>query len=301
MSFLLSGIAFIILFASACAHHPKPIAAVSLKELQVQGHRGARARFPENTLPAFQHALEAGADVLELDLAMTKDQVLVISHDPHVNPNLCRFPGGRQLQKDLPLPIRSLTWREMQDLDCGSQGNPRFPLQKKMKAGIPRFEDFLQWLATSPHPQAQKIQINIETKIFPRFPELAPEPAEFVGAIVTLLQKFQMVDRSFIQSFDVRTLKVAFQLCPELRRVQLISDNHLELIKMAIDLNLWAISPDHEWILSEDIQAFHQYGVRIIPWTANTPSDWKRLIDMKVDGIITDDPQGLIQYKKTLE
>src|SRR5688572_20870466 len=104
--------------------------AMKTGTMEVQGHRGARALFPENTLPAFEHALNAGAHTLELDVVVTKDDRVVVSHDPHVNPELCLAPGGARLTK--PIAIRSLTLAEVQTYDCGSLPNPRFPKQKRV-------------------------------------------------------------------------------------------------------------------------------------------------------------------------
>ena len=152
-------------------------AAVS--PLEVQGHRGARARFPENTLPAFEQAVQVGADVLELDLVVSKDDRLVIGHDPILDPALCRRANG-------PLPaglaVRSLSYAELERLDCGGQRHPRFPKQTLAPgAKMPTLEALLAWLQSSKLPGAKSVRLNIEAKSEPPRPDLQPEPEIFAG------------------------------------------------------------------------------------------------------------------------
>lgn len=267
----------------------------SKAKIQVQGHRGARALRPENTLPAFDYALEAGVDVLELDLLMTKDDRLVVMHDPHVSPVLCSGPRGRAVPKGLA--VRTLTLAKLQTFDCGAKKNPRFPKQQPVPGTrIPTFEAVLDHVLASKHPSAQRVHFNIETKLEPAHPELFGRPKAIAARVVRLLKARGLLDRAVLQSFDARTLVAAKALAPTLRTSMLISDNAPPLVPIAKALGASFISPHHEWITAENVRELHAAGIKVVPWTANDAAAWQRLVAMEVDGIISDDPAALIAW-----
>ncbi len=262
--------------------------ASAAKPIEVQGHRGARAARPENTLPAFRYALDLGVDTLELDLGVTKDDRLVVLHDQHITPQRC-------LGLKAPIEVRSLTLAQVGRFDCGSKLNPRFPKQKLVpKTRIPTLEEV--FALAKKHPNGKKVQFNIETKIHPAHPKRSPSPKRFAALVVASIRKHGLVQRAVVQSFDHRTLIEVKKLEPKLRIAALNSDDLPDFVNMAQSLGAEIISPHHEWITKEAIEALHRRGVKVIPWTANTPAAWKRLIEMGVDGIITDDPQALLRY-----
>jgi glycerophosphoryl diester phosphodiesterase len=171
----------------------------------VHGHRGARAVLPEGTLPAFKHAIKAGADVLELDLSVTKDNVLVVSHDPVLRADLCKGPSSKAV-------IRKLTLAEVKQYDCGSLKHPDYPRQEQSPgAKIPTLEEVFALGA------GNGVEFNIETKIFARSPELTPSPAEFARLVVAEIRKHKLQSRVMVQSFDFRTLHEVKKLAPEIR------------------------------------------------------------------------------------
>jgi glycerophosphoryl diester phosphodiesterase len=280
-----------VLSTAASAQEAKRIS------LQVQGHRGARARYPENTLPAFEHALSVGADVLEMDLAVTRDRKLVLSHDAFLNPELCLAPGGKRMES--PIRIFSLSLDEVKKYDCGSLLNPRFPKQTLVKGTqIPTLEEVFAHVKKSKHPVAKKIEFNIETKIRADRPEDTTTPGEFAELLVTALKKNGLLRRATIQSFDFRTLKEARARDSSVRTVALIENRSIDLLKVAEELKPEAISPQWELLSAELVQKLHAAGVKVVPWTANEESAWKKLIEFRVDGIITDDPAELIRFLK---
>lgn len=260
--------------------------------LEVQGHRGARARFPENTMAAFRYAADVGVDTLELDVGVTKDDVVVVSHDPLLSPTLCLGPKGQRLTA--PVPLRRLTSKQVKSYDCGALPNPRFPDQKRIPgASIPTLEEVVAFAKERP-----KLRLNIETKIAPGEPELSPPPDRFAALVVGVLKRHDMIERSTVQSFDRRTLIAAKRLAPQLSIAQLTGENLPDLVAAAKAIGADTLSPNHRWITKEDVAALHAAGVRVIPWTANDERSWARLIDLGADGIITDDPEALIGYLK---
>jgi len=284
---------FFLSLIALCA----PVWAAAPKAPLVQGHRGSRGTMPEDTLPAFKAALEAGVDVLEMDMAVTKDDVVVISHEPNITPERCLGPGGAKLEK--PLPIRSLTLEEVKKYDCGAQANPKFPKQTAVPGTpIPTLEEVFALVRASKLPAAAKVEFNIETKIFPYDPDLSPSPSKFAMLAVTEVKRNGMGPRTIIQSFDVRTLKEVKAIAPEIRTAQLTYEELLDIVPAlkAAATDIW--SPNYKWITAEAVKEAQAAGIQVIPWTLNLPREWDLAIAAGVDAIITDYPADLIAHLK---
>ncbi len=296
-----------ILLVSACAtsggNHPLHSTSNTVSRPEVHGHRGARWMRPENTLPAFEYAMDVGVDVLELDLGVTKDNILVVYHDQILNPVICRYKSGKEIKKQIP--IRSLTLKQVKQFDCGSKKNPRFPEQVPTRGvEIPTLDELFS--AVKKHKNGSQVRFNIEMKSEFQFPSYAPKPEEFAKLLLNALKKHQMLDRSIIQSFDIRTLKAAREIDANCKISVLIEDRPTTPLKGPIEdlaitlsrspLRANILSPNHEWLTAEDVRAFHAVGMQVVPWTANSESDWKKLLEFGVDGIISDNPKALIDY-----
>lgn len=253
--------------------------------IQVHGHRGARAVLPENTLPAFEYAIREGVDVLELDLAVTRDNVLVVSHDPRMNPAFCTGPAGARTV------IREMTLTELRQWDCGARANPGFPKQRAVPGTrVPTLDEVL---ALAPRG---RFEYNIETKIFRKEPELTPDPETFSRLLVESIRKHNLAARCMIQSFDERTLIAAAKLAPEIRRSALYSGRPVDLIAFARGAQASILSPHFSLVTPEVVRKAHGAGLSVVPWTANSPAEWDKLIDAKVDAIISDDPAALLAH-----
>jgi len=267
-------------------------------KIEVQGHRGARAVLPENTLAAMDYALAIGVDTLELDLAVTKDNILVLSHDPVLNKTLCRGPKGKKLTKDIV--IYNLTSKELQSYNCAGIKNPRFPKQVADKSQkIPSLREVFDLVKYSKHKAAKKVKFNVETKIVPNLPEISPKPKAFAQLIVELAKEYKWQSRVIIQSFDYRSLKAAKKIAPHIKVAALTGEIYpVELVKMlqAIPADIW--SPNLKWLNKTMVKKVQNAGMKVIPWTANTKEEWHALIDKGVDGIITDDPKELMLFLK---
>lgn len=254
-------------------------------KIQVHGHRGARAVLPENTMPAFEYAIQIGADVLELDLAVTKDDVLVVSHDPVLNPKICTAPPGT------PTVIRELTLAELRKWDCGSLRHPDFPRQKPVPGTrIPTLDEVL---ALAPKGD---FEFNIETKIFPKRPELTPSPERFAELLLEAIRRHGLEARVMVQSFDYRTLHAMRRLAPEIRRSALYGVGMRSFVSIGREAEAQIVSPNHRLVTRRKVADAQAAGMEVVPWTANTPAEWEWLVRAGVDGIITDDPAGLIEW-----
>jgi glycerophosphoryl diester phosphodiesterase len=252
---------------------------------EVHGHRGARARFPENTLPALRYAAGVGVDYLEFDLGVTRDGVLVLSHEPRVNAEICA-PSGNPL-------IHTLTLAELKKYDCGGTRNPKFPKQKLQPGTrIPTLDEVFTEF------KASRVKFNIETKINPAQPDNTVSPAEFSKLVVQALQKYQLVTRTVLQSFDPRTLIEAKKLEPSLKTSLLVEDPKIDLLEAVKTYRPDIVSPDWHLLTAAKCKALHEAGVKIAPWTPNEPTQWKQLVEWGVDAIITDDPEALLSFLK---
>lgn len=270
-------------------------AAAAPRPVKVHGHRGSRGTRPENTLAAFAEALRAGADVLELDMAVTKDEVVVVSHNHAIPPELCLEAGGGRLAS--PVPIRSLTLAQVKSYDCGSLPNPSFPGQILVPGEkIPTLEEVFELVERSACPAAATVEFNIEAKIIPGSPELAPGPERFVNLVAVLLEKHALASRTILQSFDDRPLRAMKRRLPRVRTSLLTSDNHFDFASVARGLGADIVSPDSHWITKDDVARLHRAGVQVHPWTVNDEAGWAAMLELGVDGIITDYPEKLSVY-----
>ncbi|MDZ4662236.1 MAG: glycerophosphodiester phosphodiesterase [Pseudomonadota bacterium] len=270
---------------------------LAIAKIDVHGHRGARAVLPENTLVAFEEALDAGVDYLELDTGVTKDNVVVVTHDQYINSDICQYESGARVEKKIP--IYSLTFEELKKFDCGSLKNKKFPMQSpKPGQKIPTLAEVFDLVQKSSKQQAKTVQFNIETKIEIENPGLAPTPEEFVRLVMSVVNKYGFGSRTVLQSFDFRTLKAVRGLEPTIRISALVEKNFPSLIKIAREVRPDFISPDQSLLTQKYVNELHKLNVKVAPWTVNKAEDWKKLISWGVDGIITDDPRELIAYLK---
>lgn len=261
--------------------------------IAVHGHRGARAVRPENTIPAFRYALEAGVDVLEMDLAVTKDDVLVVSHDSRMNPKYCTGPAGAEKL------IRRMTFAELQQWDCGGKANPDFPRQQAVAGTrVPSLDAVFSMVKAA----GANVEFNIETKISPARPDETPDPEKFARLVRDTVRKHGLVSRVILQSFDYRTLHAMAKLEPRIRLSALSPVPGNEAARTLAD---WArlggasiVSPQCKTVKPAEVAAAQKVGIQVVPWTANTETEWELLIAARVDAIITDDPAALIAYLK---
>jgi glycerophosphoryl diester phosphodiesterase len=248
----------------------------------VHGHRGARALRPENTIPAFEYAIAVGADALELDIAVTRDNVLVVSHDPVLHPPLCSGPHPGAV-------IRELTLAELQDWDCGALQNPDFPRQTPIRGtSIPTLDEVLalsRW---------GSFGFDIEMKSFQDQPRYTPEPDGFARLLLDRIRAHSLEKRTVVQSFDFRTLMAMRKIAPEIRLAALYEREEQDIASLARLVNI--VSPDFHLVTAKNVADAHATGLYVVPWTANAPSEWDTLIDANVNAIITDDPAALIDH-----
>jgi glycerophosphoryl diester phosphodiesterase len=292
----------------------------SADAFDLQGHRGARGLSPENTLEGFAIALKIGVTTLELDLGVTKDGVVVVSHDRVLNPDHTRGPDGQFLTSPGPA-IRSLTLAELKRYDVGrlkpeTAYAASFPQQRPVDgARIPALREVF---ALTERMGANDVRFNIETKLTPTSGAETPDPDDFAAAVVAVVRDSGMAARVTVQSFDWRVLMALARIAPEVERsclsVETPQDDTLERGRpgpspwtAGLDIDdfggstpkLVAAARCRVWSpyyrnVSEAVMAdANAADLRVIPWTVNERPDMERLIDLKVDGLISDYPDRL--------
>jgi|1115.fasta_scaffold01105_6 glycerophosphoryl diester phosphodiesterase len=303
-----------VLLAAGCA----AIMPTAKQHFDLEAHRGGRGLAPENTLAAFDNAIDLGVTTLELDIGLTADGVVVISHDTSLNPDHTRDASGAWLAPKSGAAIRSLTLAQLQTYDVGRL-NPSSNYGKQFALQQPRDGERIPTLAAlfervqARGANAATVRFNIETKIDPNKPAETAAPEPMVRALLAEIDKAKMAGRVTIQSFDWRTLALVGQLAPQLPRAYLTTPRTLQDRRWTAGLELsnfasvpqmvkaaaangpgpviW--SPAYADLSPAVIKEAQKLGMTVLPWTVNQRADMLRLMDWGADGIITDYPDVL--------
>ena len=261
--------------------------------LDIQGHRGARGLVPENTIPAFKRAIDEGVTTLELDVVITKDKQVVVSHEPYMSSSICVKPNGEPVGKGEEFNIYQMTYAEVATFDCGSRGNARFAEQAKMVVQKPLLSDMIQAAeAYAKEKGVSPLNYNIEIKSSPKGDGVDhPEVEEFSSLVFETIEAFLPRSRYTLQSFDFRVLQYWHQQYPEVSLVALIEntrsiEKNLEELGFTPDV----YSPYYKLLSAKKIAKAHELGMKVVPWTVNSVKEMQALVDLGVDGIITDYP-----------
>lgn len=286
----------LLLFCMTAASYIQP----APPSFDLQGHRGCRGLMPENTIPAFLKALDLGVTTLELDVVISKDRQVVVSHEPYFNADFTIAPAGRPVDKkdQKSLVLYQMEYAEIKRYDVGSNGNPAYPEQQKLKAYKPLLSKVIEQAeAYRKAHHLPTFSYNIELKSEPsEYNKSQPEPAAFCDLVAAVLTKQLTAERIVIQSFDFAMLKQWKQQAdagkyPNVRLAALVEnlrgpEKNLEELGFKPDI----YSPYYRLLSQDKIARMHAQGIKVIPWTVNQRVDMKRLKEWGVDGLITDYP-----------
>lgn len=263
----------------------------------VQGHRGCRGLMPENTIPAMLKAIDLGVTTLEMDVVITKDNKVVVSHEPWFESDITTKPDGTFINSSQAMQynIYQMTYDSVKKYDVGMKPHPRFPKQEKMKAIKPLLSDLFDSVTEFMKTRKRPFPFyNIEIKSLPagdgRF---HPAPAELAELLIAVIKEKGVEDRVIIQSFDSRALKYMHEKYPSIKTSMLIEDSDVndfdgQLNRLGYTPEYY--SPNQTLVDEKLVKQCHDKGMKIIPWTVNDPKQIKKLKKMGVDGIITDYP-----------
>lgn len=282
-----------ILTGCIAASHMKS----STNNFDFQAHRGGRGLMPENTIPAMLSVMDNDkVTTLEMDLAVTKDKQVVVSHDPTLNPIITTKADGTYIKAN-EFTIYQMDYVQLQKFDVGLKVHPVYPQQKKLAAAIPTLNDLVDSVELKGKSLGRQMFYNIEIKSVDGKDVIEhPAPDEFVELVVNIIKQKNIVTRTTIQSFDLRPLKVLHQKYPTIQIAYLVEGKGAGDVKMKIDLlgykpNIY--SPEYKYVTKETVEYCHANNMKIIPWTVNTKTEMDTLIALGVDGLITDYPNLL--------
>ena len=273
----------------------------------LQGHRGCRGLMPENTVPAFLKALDLGVTTLELDVVISKDRQVVVSHEPYFNSAFSIAPNGVPVEKkeEKNMVLYQMNYDDIKRYDVGSNGNPAYPEQQKLKTCKPLLSEVIE--QAEAYRKVKNLPLfsyNIEIKSeASEYNKSQPEPADFCNLVQSILKKQLPPDRIVIQSFDFAMLKQWKQGAdagnyPKVRLAALVEnlrspEKNLEELGFKPDI----YSPYYRLISQDKIARLHEQGIKVIPWTVNQPDVMQRLKEWGVDGLITDYPNRASHLK----
>ena len=265
--------------------------------MDVQGHRGARGHFPENTLEGFQEAIRLGATTLELDVVVSADKQVVVSHEPWLNSEICSDPQGKQVlpANERAFNLYHMPYDSIKACDCGSMGNPGFPQQKKQKAHKPLLSEVFAQLSTTQTVQNAPPRYSIEVKYEPENAgTFYPPIAEYAALVLDVIRQAGQESSCTLQSFDLDMVKALKELRSE-AQIALLVDEHEDYKERISELGFYPdiLSPWHPQVDLAMIRFAQEKHMKVVPWTANEREDLQRLVNLHVDGIITDYPDRL--------
>lgn len=287
----------VLLLANGCQNQVK-------KSPIVHAHRGGAALYPENTIPAMKNAVALGVPVLEFDLHITKDSFVVVSHDAFLNSQKALMINGDTIPtlQEKEYKIYSMTYDSLSRYDVGSHPNPLYPKRKNMKCSIPLLTDLIDSIETyTKNKTITPISYNIEIKSDPQKDNIySPDYKTFVNLCMNVLLKKNLGDRLLVQCFDVRSLNYLHEKYPMIRLSYLVEDKKASFEELMSRLNFTpqVYSPESDMLNKEIIDKAHAKGMEIAPWTVDDKEEVKRLKDLGVDAIITNQPDKVMNWLK---
>lgn len=262
-----------------------------------QGHRGARGLVAENTIPAFLKALSYPIQTLELDVVITKDRLVLVSHDPWMSAKICEQADGAAItpEEEKSFNILEMDYETIQTFNCGKK-HDGFPAQEPIEVAKPLLSDMIDAVEAYCEENGRDLpNYNIEIKSQKAWDNVfTPEPKVFAELVLAVIKEKGISDRVNVQSFDIRSIEAVHQLDANIRQAYLVGSagnvaDKLSLLSFQPEI----YSPHYSLLTKSVLDTLHQKGMKVIPWTVNETADMKKLVDLGVDGIITDYPDRI--------
>ena len=267
--------------------------------VEVQGHRGDRGNFPENTIPAFLSAVKKGAAVIELDVVISKDQKVVVSHETFMSAQYMSDIEGKPItkEKERSYNLFEMTYDSIKRFDSGSRGNAGFPAQQKMKTYKPLLSEMIDSVENYiTRNKLKPVRYNIEIKSEKEdYGKRQPQPEEFCAMVMKVIKDKGVEKKINIQSFDPVILNVMNKSYPKTIIAFLTGEGNLIKNLSKLDFTPEIYSPNFKLLNREEVDSLRFMKIKIIPWTVNEEKDIDRMLELKVDGIITDYPERVLK------
>ncbi|MHC0447610.1 glycerophosphodiester phosphodiesterase family protein [Flavobacterium sp. 3-218] len=276
-------------------------AVPSKKIIEVQGHRGDRGNFPENSIPAFISAVKKGADVIELDVVISKDQKVVVSHEPFMSSQYMSDSQGKPIskEKEKSFNLYEMTYDSIRKFDSGSRGNSNFPQQQKQKTYKPLLSEVIDAVEEYISENKLKpVRYNIEIKSEKsEYGKSQPQPEVFIEMVMKIIQEKGIEQKINIQSFDPEVLNVMHKRFPKTKVAYLVGKGSLSKNLLLLNFRPEIYSPNYKLLNKTAIDSIRLLKMKIIPWTVNDEADIDNMIQLQVDGIITDYPERVLRKR----
>lgn len=285
----------LLLTTTACMTTPNPLP-------DVHGHRGCRGLLPENSIAAFRKAVELGCDHIELDVVLSGDGQVIVSHEPWMNAAICLGPDEEPLTEEQgrAFNLYHMTVSEIQRFDCGSLEQERFPDQDQRPAVKPTLREVVEILdehalmngSASP-------SFNVEIKSDPAWYGIyQPQPKDYVRAVIATIDSLGLAERCIVQSFDPAVLEVMYAERPDITLAFLVENSDgLEKNLARLSFRPAIYSPSFELVNEALLTELRKRDIELVVWTVNEEADIRRMLDLGVDGIISDHPDRAIRLR----
>lgn len=300
MKFYKLFLVFIIIASTSCKSIEDKKAVnenrVDSSKIEVQGHRGQRGHSPENSISAFLKAIAKGVDVIEMDVVISKDGKVVVSHEPYMSSLYVLTPAGKSISKaeEKNFNLYEMTYDRIRMFDIGSKGNKNFPEQEKIKSYKPLLSEVIDSVETYVKSQnIPPVKYNIEIKsIVSEYDKSQPKPLKFIKMVMDVIQEKGIENKMNIQSFDKNILNKMNRIYPKVELAYLVSEEGISKNMAKLNFAPEIYSPNFKLVKNRAfVDSIKQKNMRLIPWTVNENVNIKQMIKLKVDGIITDYPE----------
>jgi glycerophosphoryl diester phosphodiesterase len=290
-----------ITFLLSLLCHTIFLCAQTSKILDVEAHAGGKGLYPGNSIPAFIHSLTLGVTTLEMDCVISKDSQVVVSHDPFMSHIFMRTSAGKDINKEeeRTYNLFQMPYDSIRQYQLGVKVDQEFPTQKLVKTYKPLLSEVIDSVeAYIKKHRLKPVHYNIEVKSYHQASGMSPEPRVFVDLVMAVIQKYRIQERVIIQSFDVRPLQYLRQSYPGVKISYLLSKSNIlplqeNLHKLGFTPPI--LSPEYPMLTPEMMAEARRLGMAVIPWTVDEEADLRRLIDLQVNGIITNYPDRLLK------
>ena len=289
-----------VLTAVLCSYFGNSQNAIASKRtIEVQGHRGDRGNFPENSVPAFISAVKKGADVVELDVVISKDKKVIVSHESFMSSQYMLDSEGNPItkEKEKSYNLYEMTYDSIRKFDGGSKGNTAFPMQQKQKTYKPLLSEVIdnveEFIAKN---NLKPVRYNIEIKSEKSdYGKRQPEPEAFTDLVMKIIKEKRVEKKINIQSFDPTVLNVMHKRYPKTKIAYLVGEGSIAKNLSLLDFKPEIYSPHYKLLNQTEVDSLRLMKMKIIPWTVNDDKAIDNMIQLQVDGIITDYPENVLQ------
>ncbi len=267
---------------------------------QVHGHRGAAGHYPQNSIPGFLYAVDLGVDALELDIVISGDQQLVVSHEPFMAAAYVLTPeaGAISAAREKDLNLYKMEYSEIRQYDSGSKADPQYPQKKNIKTYKPLLTEVFETVENHISKRGLKTVIySIEIKSVPgEYDLFQPPPESIIELLIPLLKKYRLEERVILQSFDVNLLNLLHARYSTFPISYLVNKPNPEKQLAKLDFTPDYYGAYFKLIRQEGFMDFLKArNIKVIAWTVNETEDIKEMLRLGVDAIVSDYPEKVLK------